>query len=181
MASQWRTVGRPGYLGKRRDATFAKWDLKYGKGNWRLVWKVGRMILGTLGVCTLYEDAYFAFLNNHPEIVEQLVSEASNVYDDEQSNVNSGLDYTKQETARTHIQDIAIRRCLVRLGLWFKGSDLMRIRQEKGTHLLSITLSPGNVPFHHPEWITQPELTGWWKSGSVEAFYQSNRVMQVKV
>ena len=181
MVENWQTVGRPGYLGKKRDETYAKWDREYGKGNWRLVWLVDGAVLNFLDVCLLYEFAYLVFLNNHPEIVEQLTSEAREIYDDEESNVASGMDYTKQETTRTHIQDIAIRRCLSYLGVWFRGKQLIRIRQEKGNHPLSITLSPGNVPFNHPEWIAKPELVGWWKRGSVEAFYQSNRFLQVKI
>ncbi len=93
--------------------------------------------------------------------------------------MNSGLDYTKQETKRTHIQDIAIRRSLIRLGKWFEGSELIRIRQEKGNHPLSMTLSPGRVPFHSPLLIIDPEIKGWWDSGTVESFYQSNRYLQV--
>lgn len=177
---EWITVERPGYLGKHRDEKYQEWDEKYGKGNWRLVWKVGETFVDFLGVCALYEDAYFEFLRNNSDILSQLITEASNVYDDEPSNVESGLDYTKQETPRTHIQDIAIRRSLIRLGLWFRGKELIRIRQEKGRHPLSITLSPDQVPFHRPDLIEKPELERWWHLGTVESFYQSNRVLQVK-
>jgi hypothetical protein len=176
----WVVVERPGYLGKYRDEKFGEWDEKYGKGNWRLVWKVGEVFVDFLGVCALYEDAYFEFLRTNPNILRQLINEASNVYDDEPSNVDSGFDYTKQETKRTHIQDIAIRRSLIRMGLWFQGKELIRIRQEKGTHALSMILSPGGVPFHRPDLIEKPELEGWWYPGTVESFYQSNRFLQVK-
>lgn len=137
---KWKTVGRILYLGKYRDGVFREWNKEHGKGNWRIVWKVNKTLVDFLGVCALYEDAYFKFLQNNPKILKQLISEASNVYDDELSNIESGFDYTKQETKRTHIQDIAIRRSLIRLGLWFKGKELIRIRQEKGTHPLSIKL-----------------------------------------
>lgn len=177
---KWRTIERPGYLGKHRNEKFKEWNEKYGEGNWRLVWKVSETFVDLLGVCTLYEDAYFEFLKNNPEILQQLINEASNVYDDEPSNVNSGFDYTKQETPRTHLQDIAIRRSLIRMGLWFRGKELIRIRQEKGTHPLSMTLSPGRVPFHRPELIEKPEIERWWHPGTVESFYQSNRFLQIK-
>ena len=110
-----------------------------------------------------------------------MVGEASDVYDDELSNVKSEFDYTKQETPRTHIQDIAIRRSLLRLGVWFEGKELIRIRQEKGTHSLSITLSPGRVPFHRPDLIVKPEITGWWYPETVESFYQSNKYLEAKI
>lgn len=174
------TVERPGFLGKRRDEKYRQWDEKYGKGNWRLAWKVGEMFVDFLGVCALYEDAYFAFLREHYNVRRMLMAEASDVYDNELSNVESGLDYTKQETSRTHIQDIAIRRSLIRMGLWFRGRELIRIRQDKGMHFLSVILSPGRVSFHRPEFIEVPELKGWWHPKTVESFYQSNKVLQVK-
>lgn len=178
---RWKTVGRrPGFLGTRRNLQYDEWNRKHGFGNWRLVWEVNGNVYDWLGACVLYEDAYFEFMKGHPEIVDRLVREAREVYDDEPTNVNSGLDYTKQETIRTHIQDITIRRCLVRLGKWFRGTEPIRIRHSKGDHPLSMILSPGCVPFHRPEWIWKPELTGWWNPGTVEAFYQSNKVLQVR-
>jgi hypothetical protein len=177
---KWEIVEHPGYLGARRDEKIKEWNEKYGKDNWKLFWKVGGIRYGFLGVCALYEDAYFEFFRNNPDILKTLVSEASEVYDDEISNISSGLNYTRQETKRTHIQDIAIRRCLVRNAIWFGGEKVIRIRQEKGDHPLSIILSPGRVPFHMPRIIEVPETKGWWLPSSVESFYQSNRFLFVK-
>jgi hypothetical protein len=180
MLQEWETIERPSYLGKHRNEKYLEWDKKYGQNNWRIAWKWGNIFLDFLGVCVLYEDGYFNFLWRNPDILTELVTQASNVYDDELSNVESGFDYTEQETERTHIQDIAIRRSLIRMGLWFHGQELIRIRQEKGTHRLSVILSPGRVPFHVPELIETPELTAWWYPGTVESFYQSNKFLQVK-
>lgn len=174
-------IGRPGYIGKYRERRHKEWNEEYGKENWRLVWEVGETFVGFLGVCTLYEDAYYKFLQDNPDILEQLTTEAVNVYDDEPSNIESGFDYLKQETPRTHIQDIAIRRVLIRMGLCFQGKKLIRIRQEKGMHPLSVILSPGKVPFHRSNLIREPEIKGWWDSGTVESFYQSNRFLQAKL
>ena len=177
---KWKSLERPGYSGAFRNQRIAEWNEKYGVGNWRLGWWVNGRSIDFLGVCALYEDAYYWFLNENPSIVSLLCGEASEVYDDAESNVDSGLDYTKQKTAHTHIQDIAIRRSLLRLGNWFAGDKLIQIRDEVGEHSLSITLSPGRVPFHQPNWIYQPEIEGWWLPGSVEAFYQSNKFLQIK-
>lgn len=177
---EWIIVERPGYLGKHREERHQEWNEKYGKGNWRLVWKVGKIFVDFLGACALYEDAYMKFLRNNPKVLHTLINKASNVYDDAPSNVNSVFDYTKQESRRTHLQDIAIRRSLLRLGLWFMGKELIRIRQERGTHPLSMILSPGRVPFHRPDLIVQPEVIKWWHPGTVESFYQSNRFLQAK-
>ena len=41
-------------------------------------------------------------------------------------------------------------------------------------------LSPGVVPFHEPGSIAAPQLKGWWKSGTIESFWQSNKRLQVR-
>ena len=180
MTEEWVDVGRPSYIGESREKRYKQWDEKLGQGKWRLVWKVGQEYVDFLGACSYYEDGYFQFLFKHRDVLDRLVREASEVYDDQLSNIGSGLDYLIQETDRTHVQDIAIRRCLQRMGLSFQGTEHIRIRQEKGTHPLSITLSPGRVPFHRPDLILYPEQIGWWVPGSIESFYQSNRLLQRK-
>lgn len=176
--SEWETIDRTGYLGSKRNDKRNECDQKYGKGNWRVVWKIRDVYVGEAGAYALYEDSYFEFLKKNPGVLKTLVSDASNVYDDSPSNVNCGLDYAVQETNRTHLQDIAIRRSLIRLGTWFNGNKLIQIRDKVGTHPLSMTLSPGKVPFHKPELIVKPELEGWWEKSSVESFYQSNKLLQ---
>lgn len=177
---KWETVERPGYLGRHRGERHQQWNERYGENNWRLVWKIGGTYVDLLGVCALYEDGYYQFLTANPDVLEQLLTEASNVYDDEPSNVESGFDYTIQETQRTHLQDISIRRSVLRMGKWFRGKELIQIRPSRGTHPLSIILSPGRVPMHRSDLIEQPELEGWWESGSIESFYQSNRFLQIR-
>jgi hypothetical protein len=177
--SEWQTVERPGYLGKRRDEKYLEWNDKYGHGSWRLVWQWGDQFLDFLGACMIYEDAYFNFLELHPEVLNRLVTEAREVYDDDPSDLGSRFSYLIQATKRTHIQDIAIRRCVVRLGTWFRGRELIRIRQEQGNHQLSMILSPGRVPFHIPAMIVSLQLTGWWNPDTVEAWYQSNKILQI--
>ena len=186
MERSWKggneNMGPPGYLGKHRDKKYAEWNKEYGRDMWKLMWIVYCFYVDFLGVCALYEDAYFQFLLDNPDILKQLVNEASDVYDDRKSNIHSRLDYTVQETDRTHIQDIALRRCLVRIGIEFKGNELIRIRQEKEDHELSIILSPGKVPFHRPEWIVEGlswTKEPWWNPKSVEDYYQSNRILLV--
>jgi len=45
------------------------------------------------------------------------------------SNIESKLDYNRQETLNTHIQDIAIRRSVLRLGKQFKGNSPLEVRK----------------------------------------------------
>jgi hypothetical protein len=178
---EWQVLAeRPGYLGKHRAEKYAEWDHMYGKSNWHLIWKWGKRYIEYIVACQVYEKSYLAFLAGHKDILEELVNVASDVYDDSPTNVNSGCDYRKQETDRTHIQDIAIRRVVKQLGLTFKGHELIQIRDVRGTHRLSMILSPGRVPFHKPDLIVQPWLEGWWEPGSVECFYQSNRYLECR-
>ena len=175
----WARLERPGYFGSRRDELCAGYDQRFRAGRWRLAWAYGELSLTRAEMCMIYEDAYLAFMAGRPDVVDQLCAEAADVYDDAPSNCASGLDYTAQETGRTHVQDIAIRRCLVRLGRAFSGERLVQIRDSLGEHPLSMTLSPGQVPFHRPELLETPELDGWWAPGSVESFYQSNKWLEV--
>lgn len=181
----WATVIRqPGYFGKHREARHAEFDQKYGAGQWRIAWEIAgytdSQALNFAGLCQLYEESYMMLFRQQPEVLAELVGAACNVYDDDPSNVASGFDYHAQETGRTHVQDIAIRCSVLRLGEHFRGTELLRIRDRLGDHPLSMTLSPGRVPFVYSERITTPHLTGWWLEGSVEDFYQSNKVVQVR-
>lgn len=177
---EWITVNRPGYLGKTRDEKFQQWNSTFGQNNWRLAWKYDGKDLSFINACFLYEQSYYYFFLYNRSILTELVTTASDVYDDHPSNVQSEINYLKQETVHTHIQDIAIRRSVFRHHQNFQGNELLQIRQEIGDHSLSVTLSPGKVPFHHPSRILKPQLIGWWDKNSVESFYQSNRVLQIK-
>ena len=176
--TQWHTAGRPGFAGKRRDQQDADRNSRYGPGNWRIAHEVSGKYYDWLEAITLfYEEAYFRYLQDHPKIADWLVREACDVYDNAKSNVQSGRDYLKQEAASNHMQDICIRRVIYRLGLTFEGKQLVQIRSKSST---GAKLSPGVIPYHEPAAIIQPELTGWWAPGSVEAFWQSNKVLLVR-
>lgn len=177
----WQTVERPGYFGRDRGRKYSEFDARLGKGQWRIAWQIGARIGEFDEATMLYEDSYMVYLQQRPDLLRVLVYEASDVYDEASSNTASGLDYASQESLRNHVQDIAIRRCIVRLGLNFMGRSAIQIRDAGAAdpvHPLSLELSPGRVPFVRLDWIVQPELAGWWGNGSVEAFYQSNKLIQ---
>ena len=185
---EWRLVDNrsPGYVGSRRNELWAERDSQYGKGNWRSVWLVAGEYLEYEEVCRLYEEAYFQYFKIRPELLECLLETASDVYDDDPGNVESGLDYSKQGSTRTHIQDIAIRNCVRRFGRQFTGQTLLQIRDREGKHALSLALSPGQVPFHQPELISEPanlqeiRSKAWWLPSSVEDFYQRAKRLAVR-
>ena len=180
---KWKPLERPGPFGSKRDDKFKELDEQYGKGNWKIAYKVGNEFLDFVEACKIYEDAYYKFLVDNPGIAKMLIEEASNVFDDEETNVDSGFDYSLQETKRTHIQDIAIRNALKRMRVWFEGNALIRIRHVAGNHPLSLLLSPGAVPFHRPELI-EPSIESdkkpWYMENSVEDWYQRAKYIMIK-
>ncbi|WP_405096096.1 hypothetical protein [Micromonospora sp. NBC_01412] len=180
MSEHWLDVGRPGHLGSRRRERVAEWDATYGPGRWRLVWRIGSAVHPWHSALARYEDAYHRRLSEDESLLRQLVTTARDVYDISPEDVAAGLDYSRQRPGPQHLQDIAVRRVLGRLGVGFAGADLVRLRREGAAHpsLPGARLDSGAVAFHRPDLIMRPELTGWWDAGSVEAFYQSNRYLQ---
>ena len=172
----WKTIDRPGHFSWKKDKIHAGFDEQYGVGNWKLTYAWGDQIIPRDMAIQLYEDSYYEFLKEDKEVLEWLITTASDVYDNNPSNVHSGLDYTIQEYGGNHLQDISIRRSLIRLGRWFEGDRLVEIR---GSESEGYMLSPGVVPFHLPEMIMKPALAGWWEKDTVEDFYQSNKLLQV--
>lgn len=178
----WYSKERTGYVGKRRAELQARYDIEYGIDNWQYAWVWGTQLLPLMPALQLYEDAYYDFLLRNQHILNQLVTGARDVYDDAPTNVDSGFDYLNQETNVNHWHDVAIRRAVMRNGVWFSGTELVHIRHNLSNHPLSMVLSPGQVPFHKPDMIVQPELERWWwDPASIECFYQSNKVLAVRV
>lgn len=176
----WEPVERVGLLGKERDAFHREMDERYGAGNWELRQVHRGKILTKAEALQLYEDSYVAFFEKNPTILEDLLHRAKDVYDTAPSNVESGTDYGKQETASTHLQDIAVRRAVQRLGRRFEGKALLQMRGP-GTPLYHLT--PGFIPFVDPEAIvTAPRLytADWIHPLSAEDFWQNNKLLVVR-
>ncbi|MBI5148203.1 hypothetical protein HZA33_00820 [Candidatus Pacearchaeota archaeon] len=180
--TNWRTIERPGYFGKKRDEIFEEYDKKYGAGDWRLAWQFGSVIIPRIMALSVYEDGYYEFLKRDKETLDWLTS-YKDVWDTAESNVNSGFEYEIQETSNTHIHDISIRRAVARLGREFLGNRLLRVRWKDSE---GFRLSPGIVKFHLPEMIVHEEIKDyggkgiWWFKDTIEDFYQRNKVLQVK-
>ena len=112
------------------------------------------------------------------ELWRELTSTASEVFDIDIGDLESGLDYLIQNGSATHLQDISIRRVVLRRGWQFEGSELVQIRSHKD--YFGKKLSPGKVPFHKPELIVVPHLKKWWDENSIEDWYQSNKILQIR-
>lgn len=183
--SEWKKLRRPGYFGRRRDEIVAGLNVEHGEGGWRLSWGVdarldsGRLRLEFNEACIeFYEESYVRFLTD--EMLSHICSYGECI-DNAPTNVQSGFDYRKQEAFSTHIQDIAVRNALRRLGRMFEGppEKILVIRSADSE---GFKYGPGNVPFAWPELIEQPSLKPQWaNAGSVEDFWQSNKWIEVKV
>ncbi|MFH1377110.1 MAG: hypothetical protein ABIH25_05745 [Candidatus Woesearchaeota archaeon] len=172
----YRTSRRIGYVGKRKKAAIREFNEKYGKGNWRIAWQWEDKTIEREEALSHYEDAYLYFFESNPEELEWLINTASDIYDISPNDVNSGLDYSKNQRGATHIQDITIRRVVNRLGKNFDGNRLLQVRRGGEAE----RYNPGIVKFHKPEMIIQPRIRGWWKPNTIEDFWQSNKILQVK-
>ncbi|GEM_PF-475940 len=172
---EWHRIGRPKAIGSRKEEVVKNCDTLYGKDNWRWVWNHDGQSLDLQQVLALYEQAYTRYFNQHPEELQWIAENFANVYDNHPSNVHSGIDYTIQEFGGHHFQDIAIRRVMAKQGLRFRGTGLLEIRMKAPGK----QWSPGEIPFHAPDSIHQPELVGWWKQGSLESWYQSARYLEI--
>jgi hypothetical protein len=182
---RWKNVERPGYFGKRRDLSHARYDQRHGRHRWRLRWLVVTtpsaqpLTLSFEQACKLiYEESYFRYLQDRPDDLD-FICEFTDCIDNAPTNIHSGLDYTAQEASSTHIQDIAVRNVLARLGRTFTGNrtELLVIRSADSN---GYRFGPGNVPLFAPDLVMQPSLApSWANPGTVEDFWQSNKWLQV--
>ncbi|MBR9691475.1 hypothetical protein GOV06_01690 [Candidatus Woesearchaeota archaeon] len=179
---EWKTIERPGIFGKKKQEILSQYDEKYSHGNWRIVWrwgKEGELIIPFQEACQIYEDGYYHDSFKREGLWKDLILTAKDVYDQDKSDVESGLDYLVQKGAATHLQDISIRRVVMRRGWKFEGEELVQIRSH--SKYWGENLSPGKVTFHRPEMIIKPHICPkWCDDYSIECFYQDNKVLQIK-
>tara|TARA_Y100000034_G_scaffold129645_1_gene186490 strand:- start:3015 stop:3749 length:735 start_codon:yes stop_codon:yes gene_type:complete len=164
------------YFGKRKEEIFSNLDNRFGEREWSLKWFIKNEICEQSEAIKHYENSYFEFLKNNGAVLEWLINNAGEVYDNDISNIKSGLDYSIQECSATHLQDIAVRNVLKKLGRTFKGDHPIQIR---GSNSEGYILNPGQVSFYRPEIILPSNIKSWWKNDSVEAFYQHNKALVV--
>jgi len=174
----WTIVDTPGYFGKKRNNIGAELNTNYGSDNWKIAYIWGNKLIEHQFALQLYEDAYMYYFQNNPDVLDWLLNNASNVFDNSVTNIKSGLDYNIQEEESSHLQDISIRRVVLRLGRVFKGNRMIQVRSNNSPGYI---LNPGQVPFHIPDRILKNNLCPRWAMpNSVEAFWQCNKVIIVK-
>lgn len=193
--SQWIAIlSKIGSIGNRRAKIFAKFDKEFGKNNWGAAHLFDERIMLPEEALWIYEQAYYKFLELHPEIRVYLTTNALEVIDNDQSNIRSGLDYGSQECQKHHYQDIAVRRALTRLELEDRGTiydqhNLPELKIFHGNRIIQIrstsldevgkSLSPGIVPFHDQKMIPKIDKNGLWNEFSIEDWYKKSRALMV--
>lgn len=139
----------------------------------------------------LYEDSYYQYLQSNPSIRQWLQDTASEVFVNDKTDIVSGLDFSHQESAHKHFQDIAVRRALTRLqleddGTSYRRSKLPTLKIFRGKELIHIggsdskgfSLQSGQVPFCDSSLSLKPlALDKDVKPGSVEDVLQRSQVL----
>lgn len=137
-------------LGKKRNQFIALLNKKVGVGNWYWAYqfKDAKLYSWNLGI-QLYEDAFWLFFKNNLTLLKEVVKNYGDVIVFDKTDLKSGLDYKIQSQQADHYEDIAIRRCLRRFGIWFKGEDLLKLPDSK--------FKEKKIPFHLSHLLTTGE------------------------
>jgi len=181
----WTTVERPGYFGEDKDLKIAEWNEIYGEGNWRISHiAADGTELTYEDIIRVYTDGYKEYFNNNPEDLDYLTKHFSYAYDLDMITKAEAYDPYAQYNKPGMINQfhhVALNIAVEELGYEFQGEEPVQIRYRKGVPAIIRRLSPGKIPCTVPELI--PEVSfekPWWKKDSIEDFYQSTKVLQIK-
>ena len=174
----WKVLNeQPGIFGEKRGEIFRGYDEKYGKDNWQVRYNCGDKFLDFLSACQIFQDAYLVDSYTNAEAWNRLKEEAWEIYDVDDTDLKSGLDYSVQNGRGVHIQDIAIRNVFHQRVWDFEGDALIQARGDSASELGRM-FSPYVVDFHDPDKIVQPSyFSGKKWAGSVEDWMQSCKVL----
>jgi hypothetical protein len=182
--SDWKTVERPGWYGEAKDDMLRGYDEKYGAGKWRIRHRLGPRLLDFEEAVRIYELCYeLHFLNPHTRYLwTELFKTAKEVWTEEKSDIDSGLDYSIQKAKAPHYEDVSIRIIMQKYHKQFTGNELVRIRADS-EDVIGVGLSSIHIPFIFPNFIEPPvHEVYWWNrhEGSLELFWHSNKVLQIR-
>jgi hypothetical protein len=170
---QLNILERPGYFENKREDIEKIYNTKYK--NWRELWQYGDKFFEFNQAVALYDLSYYMYIESNKILQEYLV-EFKECCDNDISNIRDGLVHNTEASLR-HIQDVSIRRAMVKLGLVFRGNDYLQVR---GVESNGYILSPMMVPFISPSTILKDGggIRDWVvRKDSVEAFWQANKVI----
>jgi len=187
----WRTIERPGYLGKKKDETFQAWTEKYGDGSWRIVNETSTKEIYSYEdiIFKVYVPGYMEYFLSHLNDLKFVTENFSFGYDKDPTDKRSAFDiyalYNKPGIANQFHHaafNIAIEQ---RLGIPFRGINPVQVREGKPGTLDNLQpngyrWSPGRIPCTISELIPKPHISGWWSYNSIEDFYQSTKALQIR-
>ena len=191
----WKSLARPGYLGKLKDEMFTLWDSDpprgYRKGNWRIVNETSNKEIYTYEdiIYRVYVPGYEDYFLNHQDEAVFIANNFSYGYDKDKISKLQAFDiyelYNKEGVAN-QFHHVAFNLAITNLGLSFKGKTPVQVREGKpGTpnnqQPNGFLWSPGRIPCTISCLIPEPHISGWWNNDSIEDFYQSTKVLQIKV
>lgn len=189
----WRVVARPGFIGKRKDALYAKWDREYGPGRWKIAWELGNgEVLDYGGVFwKIYVAGYVRHFLQHPEEAAYLTENFAFAYDKDEITREEAFDpfaiYEKPGRPN-QFHNVALNIALeMFLGMTFCGPQPIQVREGKpGTPLeqqpAGYLWSPGRIATVRPDLLPAHPLPegAWWSEGTIEDVYQRSKVVLVK-
>jgi len=188
-----KIFGELTYVGFGKDELYESFNGRFGSNNWLPAHYFDEQVTSRYEGYLMYDESYYHFLKGNLGLREWIVNTASEVIDYDMTNIDSGLDLSKQEGEATHLQDISVRRALTRLVLEEQGipydiENLPNLRIFRGNRVVQIrghktegfSLNPGQVPFYKPELIIgEHDPNVWWLENSAEDAYQRNKVLLV--
>lgn len=151
-----------GDLKDKKDSFIRKVEKAVGKNNWTWSFKFRNKFYSYPLGLQIYEDSFYSFLVKNIDLLKTLVTDYKDVYHNAYEDFESGLDYNIQKDKSEHYDDIAIRRCIARLGLKFNGEKVLDIKNSSYSEM--------KIPFHMP-------IGG--KLISVKSWFDQNRYIVI--
>lgn len=188
---QWLTIENPGYLGKRKEQLYKDWDRTHGVGNWRLAWQLrdGTTLDFKEIFWKIYVPGYTSYFLNQPQEALWIAANSSYTYDKDLITKKEAFDELalfEKPGIPNQFHHAALNNAIYYyLGIEFAGETPLQVREGKpGTDPDSWPAgwkwSPGRIPTIWQDQIPPVDLSGWWKSGSIEDFYQKSKVLQIR-
>lgn len=188
----WVDLERPGYLGKQRDEKYKFWDLpeNYGKGNWRIINRAsnGEVFNYEDIIYRIYIPGYEQYFKLHPEEASEIADRYSFGYDKDLISLSQAFDIYALYNVPNRVNQfhhVAFNMALLNLGYFFKGSESVQVREGKpgiqdSEQPNGFLWSPGRIECTVSHLIPEPRIKGWWNPNSIEDFYQSTKILQIK-